>query len=153
MAKQTTPTQDIMVLHCPDCLRPLSMTAHRQPFCTYCGKVPAGEPVPGREASPPSSPDAASAPSSAARNVPVAAGPAPAQRFPTKEATMVLCCVECENALSTTAGGGSYCTHCGFTPSMQDTFFKLMCPHCGVETKKPKGEVRRCPKCGDRFWN
>jgi len=34
----------------------------------------------------------------------------------------VLCCVECENPLRVTDGGGSYCEYCDFHPMMSDTF-------------------------------
>lgn len=37
---------------------------------------------------------------------------------------MILHCAECDNPLMTTTGRGSYCLHCGFSPSMQDTYFK-----------------------------
>ena len=38
----------------------------------------------------------------------------------------VLCCAECEQPLRRTADGGAYCDHCGYPPSMQDTFIKLV---------------------------
>jgi RNase P subunit RPR2 len=35
----------------------------------------------------------------------------------------VLCCTECDTPLVTTEGRGSYCLHCDYPPSMQDTYF------------------------------
>lgn len=35
--------------------------------------------------------------------------------------THTLCCAECEKPLRVTMGEGSYCIHCGYPPSMQDT--------------------------------
>ncbi len=38
----------------------------------------------------------------------------------------ILHCADCNNPLMITTGRGSFCPHCNFTPSMQDTYFKTM---------------------------
>lgn len=37
---------------------------------------------------------------------------------------LVLCCSACDEPVVTTEERGSYCLHCGFAPSMQDTYFR-----------------------------
>lgn len=38
----------------------------------------------------------------------------------------VLCCSKCNTPVSPTSNGGFECRPCGFFPSMQDTYFKLV---------------------------
>lgn len=78
----------------------------------------------------------------------------------------VLCCAECDTPVVTTEGRGSYCLHCGYAPSMQDTHFRpartgnedqatridYVCSECGVHTVKlwreiHSGKVLRCVEC------
>lgn len=37
---------------------------------------------------------------------------------------LVLCCADCDKPVVTTEGRGSYCLHCDYAPSMQDTHFR-----------------------------
>ena len=66
------------------------------------------------------------------------------------EAMRVLTCAECKNPLVALAGGGSYCMHCNYIPSMQDTAIMYVCPQGHGEIEKD-GDHWRCSQC-DRVY-
>lgn len=45
----------------------------------------------------------------------------PAKATPKKD---VLCCAECDTPVTYTDDGGFHCEPCGYSPSMQDTYFR-----------------------------
>lgn len=63
----------------------------------------------------------------------------------TERPTQVLCCAECHKPVLTTPRRGSYCFHCDYAPSMQDTYLGA--------APAPKQDTdeqgwRRCEVCG-----
>lgn len=63
----------------------------------------------------------------------------------------VLHCAECENPLARHPDGGAYCTHCHFSPSMQDTYIQYTC-RCGGHLRS-NGKTSRfvCTRCDQKY--
>jgi len=63
------------------------------------------------------------------------------------KATRVLYCSGCEEPLQTKPGGGTYCSNCHCTPSMQDTFIIMKCPMDDSQLNRFGDNQWQCPQC------